>query len=129
MKKLISIALSAFLGVMAFAQGTGGIKGTVVNRLAKTAVDGAELVLKQNGTTIATLKADKDGSFLFENLNDGSYQIEVGADGYMTTEVFVIVEKGLVRDLMRVSLSADANLAEVDASSFTEFDMADSGYS
>lgn len=110
-------------------RGTGGIKGSVVNRLAKTPVEGAELVLKQNGTTIATLKADKDGSFLFENLNDGSYQIEVGADGYMTTEVFVIVEKGLVRDLMRVSLSEDVNLAEVDYSSFTEFDMADSGYS
>ena len=129
MKKLISILVLSFLWVTAFAQGTGGIKGSVVNRLAKTAVDGAELVLKQNGTTIATLKADKDGSFLFENLNDGSYQIEVGADGYLSTEVFVIVEKGLVRDLMRVSLSADANLAEVDASSFTEFDMADSGYS
>mgnify|MGYP003292923527 CR=1 FL=1 len=110
-------------------RGTGGIKGSVVNRLAKTPVEGAELVLKQNGTTVATLKSGKDGSFLFEGLEDGSYQIEVGAEGYLSSQVFVIVEKGLVRDLMRVSLSEDVNLAEVDYSSFTEFDMADSGYS
>ena len=128
MKKLFSIIVLSLLALSAYAQGLGGIKGYILNRTDRSPIAGASLVLDLDGTTVATAKTDSEGKYYFEGLANGSYRIDVSADGFVGTSIFAIVEQGLVRDVMGVSLS-ESTVTEVDDDSYTEFDMNDSGYS
>ena len=128
MKKLFATLTLALLALSLLAQ-TGGIKGVIVNRSGRTPIAGAVLKLSAEGVEQASATTLPDGSFSFDKLPNGSYQIEVESPGFMGTSIFATIEKGLVRDVMEVSLTSEATVAEVDDSSFTEFDMADSGYS
>ena len=130
MKRTASIIAALLLCVAAMAQGfSGGIKASVVNRQGRAPIAGATVELYQGGELIATKVADAEGRFLFENVPNGSYSISVSADGFMDSQINVIVEKGLMRDLMFVTLSPGSMLTDdVDASNFSEFDMDDSGY-
>ena len=127
MKRLISLIVLAAIGISAMAQ--GGIKGVIVNRADRNPVAGATLKLMQEGAEVAVQTTLPDGSFFFKDIENGSYQAEVSAPGYLSTSIFVIVEKGLVRDVMTVSLTADTVVAEADESAYSEIDMHDSGYS
>ncbi len=130
MKKLILIAATLLLSVMAMAQ-DGGIKASVVSRAGRAPIYGAVVELRQGVNSLGAVTTKEDGNFLFENLADGSYTLVVNADEYTGTQVNVIVEKGLIRDLMFVTLTPSQAVkdAELDASSFAEFDLDDSGYS
>ena len=113
----------------AFAQlPTGGVKGVVVSRAGRVPVAGAEVVLLQGGHSVASARSASDGSFLIEALADGMYDMQVSADGYVTSNVNVTVDDGFVKDMMFVSLLPEQVVAEVDDSSFVEFDMDDSGF-
>ncbi len=133
MKKAILLALAALtLSAAAIAQdATGGIKATVVSRSGRVPISGAKIELYSGEDRVYSISTKNDGSFNFSGLSDGRYTLEVEADGYTSTRVNVIVEKGNVRDLMFVSLSPSMNgrSSELDASSFAEFDLEDSGYS
>ena len=129
MKKLLTLLAVALLTLNLQAQPTGGIKGVIVNRSGREALAGASVKLLQDGEVIAEQTTLPDGSFSFSAIEDGSYQADVSANGFLPTTVFVIVEKGLVRDVMTVTLSADSVSSEIDDSAYTEFDMNDSGYS
>ncbi len=107
---------------------TGGVKGTVVDRQGRVPVSGAKMVLSQKGIRIAECTSRTDGGFVIEALPDGMYDMNVTADGYNDIFVNVTVDKGYVKDLVFVTLTARERINEVDDSSFTEFDMDDSGY-
>ena len=128
MKKLFASILAVLSTLAALAQ-DGGITGTIVNRNTGEFLSGAGLILKQDGLVVGTSTTSAEGTFTFKHLPDGSYQVDVVAEGYMPTSIFVTVEKQMIRDVMRVSLTASEKINEVDESSFTEFDMQDSGYS
>lgn len=130
MRKIL-ITLATILLPLALMAQTGGIKATVVSRAGRAPIANASVSLLQEATTIAALKTTADGQMLFENIPDGRYTLEVEAVDYIATNVNVIVEKGLMRDLVFVTLSPDHSNqeAELDASSFAEFDLDDSGYS
>lgn len=132
MKKAILSIAAALISFAAMAQfPTGGIEATVVDRAGRAPIAGATVVLSQGESALTTFTTSADGKFLFEDLSDGDYTLNVTADGYTATRVNVRVEKGLVRDLMFVTLGPSQSMktSELDASSFAEFDLDDTGYS
>ena len=111
-----------------FAQSTGGVKGTVVNRAGRVPIADAVIVLSNGGETILSAGVNPDGKFLFEGLENGTYEMTVRASGFNEVKVNVTVEKGFVKDLIFVSMVSDQQIRDVDDSNFVEFDMDDSGY-
>lgn len=129
MKKLISIIAALSMCAASFAQ-TGGVKASVVNRAGRTAVEGAKVELSSGEESIETRITDAQGTFEFKQVPDGSYSLSISADGFIPTTVNVIVEKGMIRDLVFVTLSPESQIVkDVDDDKFTEFDLQDSGYS
>ena len=130
MNKRIFLAASAlFLALTLSAQNyTGGVKGTVVSRLSKATIDGADLILYSEGKEVARVKAGQDGTFLIGNLKDGMYDLVIESPDYLQSRVNVTVNDGYVKNMFNLSLTPVAKVAEVDDASFSEFDMDDSGY-
>ena len=124
---ILSVMLTAF-PVMA-QDFSGGVRGSVVNRAGRAPVSGATVVLSQGSEVLSASNVGADGKFEVRGLEDGQYVLKVTADGFDDTQVNVTVEGGFVKDLMFVTLSATKQQQDVDASSFSEFDMDDSGYS
>ena len=123
---------AALLSFIAAAQTpTGGIEAAVVDRAGRAPIAGATVELEQDGQALDIITTAQDGKFMFRELADGNYILSIGADGYTSTRVNVKVEQGLIRDLMFVTLGPAQTLksSELDASSFSEFDLDDSGYS
>ena len=130
MKKFLILSALLLASLSALAQEyTGGVKGTVVSRVGRTPIPGAQLVLTRVGFNTVTAVADEEGRFLVENLANGVYAMKVTADEYADINVNVTVDKGFVKDLIFVSMSPEQQIHDVDASNFSEFDMDDSGYS
>ena len=130
MKKLFCISAALLMGLSLFAQGlTGGIKASLVNRVGRVPIPGARVELFQSGESLSSVTSDAEGRFLFDGIADGNYSLRVTAPGYTETEINVTVEKGLMRDLIFVTMTPSSQVTEVDDSSFAEFDMDDSGYS
>ena len=129
MIKKVLLTIAALLCSMAmFAQSDfGGVKGKVVNRAGRAPIAGAELVLSQNGETVASAKTDAEGSFLVEGLQNGIYDLKVTATGFLDANVNVTVE-GYIKDLIFVGMVLEQIVADVDDSNFAEFDMEDSGF-
>ena len=130
MNKRIFLAASAlFLALTLSAQNyTGGVKGTVVSRLSKATIDGADLILYSEGKEVARVKAGQDGTFRIGNLKDGMYDLVIESPDYLQSRVNVTVNDGYVKNMFNLSLTPVAKVAEVDDASFSEFDMDDSGY-
>ena len=128
-KKIFLAASALFLALTLSAQNyTGGVKGTVVSRLSKTAVEGADLVLYSGDREVARVKAGQDGTFQIGNLKDGMYDLVIESPDYLQSRVNVTVNDGYVKNMFTLSLTPVAKVTEVDDASFSEFDMDDSGY-
>ena len=126
-KVLLTIAtLLSALSIFAQSE-RGGVTGTVVNRAGRIPVADAVITLSHDGETVVSGVSGADGRFLFEDLLNGVYSMTVEAPGFVTANVNVTVE-GYVKDLIFVSLIVEQQVNEVDDSSFSEFDMDDSGY-
>ena len=126
-KVLLTIA-TLLSALSIFAQSDrGGVTGTVVNRAGRIPVADAVITLSHDGETVVAGVSGENGKFLFEGLLNGVYSMTVEAPGFVTANVNVTVE-GYVKDLIFVSLLAEQEVNEVDDSSFSEFDMDDSGY-
>lgn len=128
MKKIFLTFAASLIAFISFAQ-TGGIKATVVNRAGRAPVNNARISLQKGAELIADFISSQDGTFFFQNLEDGNYFLKVSADGFVDAHINVTVEKGLVRDLVFVTLTAEQMISELDDSNFAEFDMDDSGFS
>ena len=128
-KKIFLAASALFLALTMSAQNyTGGVKGTVVSRLSKTAVEGADLVLYSGDREVARVKAGQDGTFQIGNLKDGMYDLVIESPDYLQSRVNVTVNDGYVKNMFTLSLTPVTKVTEVDDASFSEFDMDDSGY-
>ena len=130
MVKKITLAIALLLtGFSLMAQVTGGIKGTVVSRVDRSPVEGAALTLLSDGEgLVAETTTAKDGTFLFEELKDGIYNLVIRADEFLETQVNVTVNDGFVKNMFNLSLTPQANIVEQDMSNFSEFDLDESGY-
>ena len=129
MVKKIILAVSLLLVCVSLgAQVTGGIRGTVVSRVDRKPVPGAELTLYVGSDLVAETVSGKDGTFLFEELPDGIYNLMITSDEFMETHVHVTVNDGYVKNMFNLSLSPQISEEELDMSNFSEFDLDDSGY-
>ena len=130
MVKKITLAIALLLtGLSLMAQVTGGIKGTIVSRVDRSPVEGATLTLLSDGEgLVAETTTAKDGTFLFEELKDGIYNLVIRSEEFLETQVNVTVNDGYVKNMFNLSLTPQANIVEQDMSNFTEFDLDDSGY-
>ena len=128
--KRILLALAAILASVAvYGQAyTGGVKGTVVNRNGRAAVENARLTLFQGATELATVVSDADGSFMIPDLADGMYTLVITAPDFLETQVQVTVNDGYVKNMFKLSLTPTDRVTEVSDENFAEFDMDDSGY-
>ena len=127
-KQLLAIPALFLAMVMSAQTYTGGVKGTIVDRSSKAAVDGAVLKLYSGSTEIATVKTAPDGTFMIPSLKDGMYDLVIQTPDYMESRVNVTVNDGYVKNMFKLSLTPARKVGEVDDASFTEFDLDDSGY-
>lgn len=127
-KQLLAIPALFLAMVMSAQTYTGGVKGTIVDRSSKAAVDGAVLKLYSGTQEIATVRTGADGSFYISDLKDGMYDLVIENSNYLQSKVNVTVNDGYVKNMFKLSLTPVHKVGEVDDASFTEFDLDDSGY-
>lgn len=101
----------------------GGIKGKVVSRATRTAIDGVKVTLTPGNVTTTT---DEKGNFIFENLNKGEYSLAFEAAEYEPLSIAVRVDK-LIRDINNVVLVPDNQSPTVDDAILAEFEYGDFG--
>ena len=127
-KYLLSISALILSVAMSAQNPTGGVKGVVVDRSSKTALDGAVLKLYSGTQEIAIVRTGADGSFYIPDLKDGMYDLVIENSNYLQSKVNVTVNDGYVKNMFKLSLTPVHKVGEVDDASFTEFDLDDSGY-
>lgn len=127
-KYLLSISALILSVAMSAQNPSGGVKGVVVDRSSKTALDGAVLKLYSGTQEIATVRTGADGSFYIPDLKDGMYDLVIENSNYLQSKVNVTVNDGYVKNMFKLSLTPVHKVGEVDDASFTEFDLDDSGY-
>lgn len=124
---LVFAALVCSLAMMA-QESSGGIKGTVVNRVGRTPIANATVNVFLKGQEVCSAVTDRDGKFIVDGLKNGIYGLVLNANGFTPSNVNVTVE-GYVKDMRFLSMVADEQVESLDDSSLLEFDMDDSGYS
>ena len=124
-KRIIGLA-ALLLPLLVAAQPTGGITGTVIDRGSRAPIQGAAVVLYQGAAELSTAQTAPDGSFRFDALADGMYDIAINAPLYLETRLNVMVSEGYLRNLFSITLSQSR--PEMFEEMYEEFDMGDSGY-
>ena len=104
---------------------TGGVKGTVINRTDRTAVENARLVLYQGATEVAEVRSSSDGSFYIPRLDNGMYTLSIYSEEFLETQVQVTVNDGYVKNMFNIGLTPARKVSEVVDESLAEFDMDD----
>src|SRR5690242_10373438 len=84
------LALVMECGVAMGQSGKGGMRGHLMDATGGTLV-GAQIVLQPNG---ASTVSDAQGQFFFNNLDPGSYKIEISYVGFTTFTKDVTVVAG-----------------------------------
>ena len=124
----IAALFAAFLPALAQIP-AGGASGTVIDRADRSPVAGATVELLKDGAKTAQYSSDAEGRFLFDGCDDGNWSLQISAPGYLPAQVHFNVAGG-IRELFNISLTpSKAGERAVDGSDYTEFDLADTGYS
>ena len=90
-KLLFMLLVFISAGVCAFAQSSGGVKGTVVDRSGRAPIPNAKVSVYSGSELIAEQNTGADGFFIFEDLDNGVYRMNVSAAGYVGSQVYVTV--------------------------------------
>lgn len=96
----------------------GGIKGKVVSRTTRAAIDGVKVTLTPGDVTT---KTDATGNFEIENLAKGEYSLTFEAAEFEPLTIAVRVDK-MIRDINNVVMVPDNVTPMMDDAIFTEFD-------
>lgn len=119
-KQLFFLSTFIFLfSFAAFAQATGGVKGTVKNT-AGDKVAGVLIEAKQEGKDVTSVKTDGKGDFVISNLTPGVYSFVFNKDGLSEGVLTnVNVKGGQIITLKRLIMGVDkGRLANVRGSVF-----------
>ena len=128
MKRILLIIILITAVFPAYSQnGTGGVKGRVVNRSDKAPVEGAELRLISQGDEISYTFSGDDGVFVFDGVDAGDYEVEILADGFSAERLTVTVESGVMKDISYVSVVPEGYFDDFEAD-FVSYDMDESGF-
>ena len=109
LKNLLILALS-LVSFAAYAQ-EGGIRGRVVSRAGRVALDNVKVTMTPGD---ATAVSDAQGDFLFENIPAGEYALTFEAAEFEPLEIAVRVDR-MVRDINTVVLVPAAPQQVLDA--------------
>lgn len=121
MKRKITLTL-LLVFCLAFAasaqQAVGDIKGKVVSRQGRNPIEGARVSLDGTSRRVST---DQDGSFTFEGVEYGIHRLTIDAADFQSTELNVKLDVP-TKDINIVTLASAFMKADLDDSSFVEFD-------
>lgn len=115
--KTFLLMLVSLISLSSFAQ-DGGIKGKVVARNTRTAINGVNIILMPGNITTTS---NTTGDFSFNYLSKGEYTITFSAPDYETLKLVVRVDQ-LVKNLNNVVLVPEQASIGLDAAAFAEFD-------
>ena len=102
--KSLLIFVFTLMSLTAFAQ-SGGIKGKVVSREGRVAVDGVKVSVTPGEMTATT---DGRGGFVIENVEPGEYTLQFEAPEFEPLTLVVRVDK-MVRDINTVIRSSQSS--------------------
>ncbi|MDE6858289.1 MAG: carboxypeptidase-like regulatory domain-containing protein, partial [Alistipes sp.] len=118
--KLKSLLILTFtlLSAAAFAQ-NGGVKGKVVSRNGREALGNVTVKIAQTGQTVTT---DRNGNFVFEDLEKGTYSLSFSAQEFEDLDIMVRVDNAMkdINSVIIVPSSATSDV--IDDSIFAELD-------
>lgn len=117
LKTLLLFTLS-FLCFSVYAQHTGGVKGKIVSRNGRVALEGVKVTLTPGNLTT---NSDETGYFEFALLEKGEYFLNFETDDFEPLQLGVRVES-LVRDINVVLVPLNTAEAMIDDAIFAEFD-------
>jgi hypothetical protein len=110
---------------------TGGVRGTVMDRDLSRPVKDAKVTLFYTEKEMSVYTG-ANGVFEFDGIEDGVYNMEISAAGYLKTQLSVRVSGGEVFDLMNVSITPDVPMTDfMSDDMFADFEVEDesgSGY-
>lgn len=92
----------------------GSLEGVVVADGSGEAIEGATVTVLEDGTgeVVTSARTDADGSFRIVTLVEGTYDVELSADGYLTAaRDDVAIATDTATDLGTVGLEAEATPA------------------
>lgn len=115
--KTFLIVMLSLMSLTAFAQ-SGGIKGKVVSRTTRTAINGVKVTLTPGD---ATTKTDATGNFEFEHLAKGEYTLTFEVAEFEPLTINVRVDK-MIRDINNAIMVPEIATNVVDDAIFAEFD-------
>lgn len=115
-KTLLFVVMS-LISLTMFAQYSGGVKGKVVSRATRTAINGVKVTLTPGDIKTTT---DASGNFELENLNKGEYTLTFEAVEFETLNLAVRIDK-MMREINVVMVPAFVTPA-IDDAIFAEFD-------
>lgn len=115
MKKLVSIILFAvwMLPLSASVEGTGSIRGNVIDAKTKEAMEFVNVSVRKAGTTVPLTGAvtDHSGEFQIGRLSDGEYTLSISFIGYRTYEKnFTYFSKNGNIDFKMIELEPDSQV-------------------
>lgn len=110
LRKILGVAIVLLVAEVAFAQHKGNISGVVKTTSGKT-IEYASVALKQSDEKIFKgVLTDSVGRFVFANIPNGTYKLEVSSMGYInyTLPVFQISDDKNVYEFAKIQLLVDA---------------------
>lgn len=115
MKKLVSIILFVvwMLPLSASVEGTGSIRGNVIDAKTKEAMEFVNVSVRKAGTTVPLTGAvtDHSGEFQIGRLSDGEYTLSISFIGYRTYEKnFTYSSKNGNIDFKMIELEPDSQV-------------------
>ncbi|RYY50183.1 MAG: TonB-dependent receptor [Chitinophagaceae bacterium] len=122
MKKLIATLALAGISICTYAQNGGKISGMIKDGGNQKVIDAASISLlkAQDSSLVKTSLTNKDGSFAFENLNDGKYLVMATSIGHSKVystplEISAAATEANTGILQLVATSKDLNAVTVSA--------------
>lgn len=117
LKQLFTLLLSV-LTLAASAQ-TGGVRGRVVSRAGRAALDGVRITMTPGDRTALSAS---DGAFLIEGVEPGNYALRFETPDFEPLTIAVRVDR-LVHDMQAVVMVPASQREALDDSIFAEFDV------
>jgi TonB-dependent receptor len=104
-----AVCLMVVYPVLASAQTSGGLRGSVQDADFLMPVSGATIFLEPAGVSITT---DADGQFFLNSVPPGAYRVLAAREGYVRTSLNdIVISAGAVKE---VSLEMTAEIVELD---------------
>src|ERR1700761_6399884 len=108
MKKLLPLLILLFYSAFTFAQGTATVKGLVVDKQNGEPMLGAAVTLKNKSGYTRSTGTGLDGTFVFRNVPEGDYEVEVKYVSYQKAETTFTLRASEVRPV-KIQIEAKIN--------------------